>query len=265
MDDDFSMMHERLAYLVARQLGPASRANHTVLTVNGQHYGLYTNVEPVKHHMIARWFDDSQGPLFEATDVDFAAQYIDAFEHESGPDDRSALEGLAAALTNPNPDAAISAASAHVDMDGFLDFWAMEAVVAQFDAFPYSNPGDDYFVYVDPATNKIWFIPWGMDETFYSGEYDVGQISSTLAATCMASPSCHQSFVDRVWDVFQMTEAMDLLGERTRVAAQIAPHVAADTRKSYDNAQVDEYHILSKKLNSGLVAAAGRCVVGILS
>lgn len=243
MDGDFSMMHERLAYMIARQVGPASRANHAVVTVNDKLYGLYTNVEPVKHHMVARWFEDSQGPLFEATDVDFAAQYIDAFEHESGPDDRSKLSALAAALTNPDPDAALAAARAHVDLDGFLAYWAMTAVVGQFDAFPYSNPGDDYFVYVDPVTDKLWFMPWGMDETFYSGSYDVNQVTSRLATTCLASPACYQSFVNRVWSVLAMTEDLDLIAERERVAAQIAAHVSADRRKPYTDAEVSEFQM----------------------
>ena len=52
------MMHERMAYWVARQAGgiPASRANHAQLTINGQPYGLYTNVETVKKRILRRWF-----------------------------------------------------------------------------------------------------------------------------------------------------------------------------------------------------------------
>src|SRR5688572_31910563 len=46
MANDPSMMHERLAYMVAREAGlPASRATHALVTVNGEHYGLYAAVE----------------------------------------------------------------------------------------------------------------------------------------------------------------------------------------------------------------------------
>lgn len=243
MDDDFSMMHERLAYWVARQLGPASRANHLVLTVNGSFYGLYVNVETVKHHMIARWFDDAGGPLFEATDVDFAAPYLDLYELESGPDDRSMLEGLATALAMPSTEAALAAAADYVNMDQFLDFWAMCAVVGQFDSFPFSDPGDDYFVYADPGSGRLWFVPWGMDETFYSSQFPVMQISSVLAQRCTESPACVQQFADHTWAALAITEDLDLAGEIERVAAQIAPHVAADTRKPYDDATVAEYQM----------------------
>lgn len=242
MNNDFSMMHERMAYMVARMAGPASRANHAFVTFNGQPYGLYTNVETVKWHMVSRWFDDATGPLFEATDVDFSSQYISSFEHESGPDDRSLLQGLADALaSSSNADQAISQAAEYVAIDQFQRFWAMCAVIGQFDSFPYSNPGDDYFVYADPTTNKLHFMPWGMDETHYSSDHDVNQITSALAVNCFNSPSCYQGFVDRTWELLAETEAFDVVAEHQRIREQIAPYVLQDTNKAYDNAMVTEY------------------------
>ena len=242
MHGDFSMVHERLSYWVTRQIGlPASRANHLMLTVNNEPPGLYTNVETVKHRMIRRWFPDNTGPLFEATDVDFAASYLADYDLESGIDDRSLLQSLVAALTLPSGDAAMAAAASSADLDQFRSYWAMCAVVGQLDAFPYSDPGDDYFVYANPAIGKLQVMPWGMDETFYSGLYDVRQTHSVFAQKCQASPTCFQAWVDQVWEVLAMTEAMGLENERVRVINQIAPHVALDTRKWYTDAQVASY------------------------
>jgi hypothetical protein len=242
MHSDFSMMHERLAYRVARDAGiPASRSNHALVYVNGQFYGLYANVESVKKQMVERWFADATGPLFEATDVDFLPPYIAQYSLESGMDDRRLLEGAADALLMTNADAAIAAASQFVDIDQFTRFWAVCAVVGQFDSFPYSMPGDDYDVYADPASGKLHFIPWGMDESFYSADFDVRQVSSVLAQKCTASPACLQKFNDQVWSVIRMTEDMGLEAERARVVAQIAPYVALDHRKSYTAQEVATY------------------------
>jgi spore coat protein CotH len=125
-------------------------------------------------------------------------------------------------------------------MDRFLRYWAAASVIAQFDAFPYSMPGDDYYVYVDPGTHRLAFLPWGMDETFYSGSVDVTNVYSVLARRCKESAACWQSYQAQVWQVQAITESMDLAGERDRVIAQIAPHVAADTRKPYTQEQVTE-------------------------
>ena len=241
MSSDWSMMHERLSYLVAREAGlPASRVNHALVTVNGEFYGLYANLETIKPRMLKEWFDDQDGPLFEATDVDFEAQYVDQFEHKNGPDDRTLIEGLAQALTLPDANAAIEAAGEFVDIDHFQRFWAMESVVGQFDAFPYSIPGDDYRLYADPTSNKLWFIPWGMDETFFAADFDPLQIHSVFARRCMESTACYQGYIDHVWDIVDLIEDLDLDGVRADVEAQIAPYVDQDTRKPYTADEVRE-------------------------
>lgn len=241
MVEDFSMMHERLAYLVARQFGPASRANHALISLNGEFYGLYTNVETVKWHMLSRWYSDPYGALFEAEDVAHVPADIDSFDLEDGPDDRSLLRGLSEALTIESPDEALAAARDYVNMEQFRRYWAMSVMVGQFDGFPYSDPGDDYFAYADPETGKLQFLPWGMDETFYSGSYDVTQVHSRLAKKCLASTSCYQKFVDRTWEALDVVEDMDLAGERSRVAEQIAPYVAMDEKKPYSGEKVTEF------------------------
>jgi spore coat protein CotH len=241
MSTDTSMMHERLAYFVAREAGiPASRCNHVVLTVNGQLYGLYANVETVKPRMLSGWFDDNNGSLFEAADADFQPQYVGFYELKSGPDDRSGLEGLSNALAIAGPEAAMSAAGDYIDLAHFQRFWGMEAVIGQFDAFPYSLPGDDYFVYDDPTSGQLWLLPWGMDETFFAADFSPLMTNSILAARCKESPTCYQQFIDSAWDIQTMTEDLGLEAERARIEAQIAPLVAADTRKPYTDAEVTE-------------------------
>src|SRR4029079_6773507 len=220
MHSDSSMMHERLAYWMARQAGvPASRANHALVTVNGQLYGLYANVETVKKHILTRAFGNNTGSLFEATDVDFEAPYIPTFRLVTGPDDRTLLSGLAAALTAVNADNAMASAASFADVDQFTRFWAMCAVVGQLDSFPYSNPGDDFFAYANPATGRLAFMPWGIDESFLAGDLDiVGRVHSVLALQCKSSPSCFQKFVDNVCDVLALTDRLNWLAEHDRVA-----------------------------------------------
>jgi hypothetical protein len=248
MHSDFSMMHERIAYWVARQAGvPASRANHALVTVNGQSYGLYTNVETVKRHILSRAFGNNTGSLFEATDVDFRAQYIPFYELVAGPDDRSLLSGVAAALTAADPGDAMTAAAAYADIDQFTRFWAMCAVVGQLDSFPYSDPGDDYFTYANPATGRLAFMPWGIDESFYAGDIDINAVHSVMALQCKASSACYTKFVDNVWDIMALVERVDWLGEHGRVAAQIAPHVAQDTRKWYTMYQQDMWYFMTDR------------------
>jgi spore coat protein CotH len=169
-----------------------------VVTINNQLYGLYANVETVKKAMLARWFDDTGGSLFEATNVDFVAADLPLYDLESGPDDRSLIAGLNAALTLDSPDEAMSSAADYVDLPELLRFMAVCAVTAQLDSFPYSTPGDDIHLYSDPGSRRLVFMPWGMDETFYSAEFDVKNVSSVLAKTCLASPGCFTRWTEQI-------------------------------------------------------------------
>jgi hypothetical protein len=264
MASDRSMMHERLAYLVVRELGlPASRATHATLEVNGLAYGLYTCVETVKWRMVKRWFADPTGPLFESTGADYIAAQIPMFEHESGPDDRSLLISLAEAMTIADPDQAMAAAAAFVDIDHFQRLWGAFAVIGQLDSFPTYT--DDYFQYADPTSGKLHFMPWGMDETFSSSSYDVTMVNEILGKTCKASPACLQAFADRAWQAQAKVEDMNLLAEVDRVAEQIAPLVAADQRRPYtledvQHAQQSIRYFLNERRSklSGMLPAASQ-------
>src|SRR6185369_2565938 len=79
-------------------------------------------------------------------------------------------------------------------------------------------------------------------ESFYSAQLDVtGNLHSRLGLACRASPACFQKLVDNVWDILALMERLDWTTEHDRVATQIAPLVAADTRKHYTNADVSMY------------------------
>ncbi len=246
MHSDPSMMHERLAYWMARQAGvPASRSNHATLTVNGEAYGLYANVETVTPRMLGRWFADRTGPLFEIVEADLSAAQIPTFEHESGADDRTALYNLAGALTQP-PDAAMAAAAAWLDLPAFRRFWATAVVIAQYDAFPYGmiDPAtgqrlaDDVHLYLDPTGGKLHFVPWGMDETMRRWWRDPTDVVSVLGIACRDSAGCRAAWVDEIWAVQALAEDLDLAGRAEAMIDEIAAATVADSRKAYSDADV---------------------------
>ena len=134
-------------------------------------------VENVDRKMAKQWFDDtSEGIMFEVWDVDFYDQYIPYFQLEFGEDDRSSLQGTADALEGTGS-AALSAASEHMDLAQFRRFYAVEAVIGQFDSYPYSNPGDDAHVYFNPEVGLLQWLPHGVDETFYYPDHNVTSVN----------------------------------------------------------------------------------------
>jgi len=238
---DYSMMHERIAYAVYREMGvPASRCNHATVWLNGDLYGLYSLVESPDPSMIERWFDDDGGSLFEGWDVDFTPEYVDSFQLDWGPDDRTNLSGLADALLGTGPEA-LEAAEEHLELDEFLEYWAVGAVVTQYDAYPYTWPGDDFHVYDDPTSGRLWFVPWGVDETFYYPDNDPEAINGVIAQRCQGVPDCRQAWIDHVWIALDVAEAMDWVALCDEVRDEIWPLVQQDTRKPYDEGTVWAY------------------------
>jgi hypothetical protein len=249
MHSDPSMMHERMAYWVARSVGvPASRAAHMMVSVNGAAPSLYIAVETIKHKMMTRLFKMPEGSLYEGFNVDFTRMDTDYmpprddvpfFDLKGKIDDRSLLAGLADATGMKPADQAIAAAGNFMNMPEYLAYWGVCSVIGQFDSMPYSIPGDDFYVYSNPEDHKLQVLPWGMDETFEASDVDlIKRPYSVLARTCLASAACKQQYVDASWSLLAKVETLGWLQEHDRVAKQIAPYTVMDKRKSYSDGMV---------------------------
>ena len=242
---DFSMMHERLAYWSIRQVGvvPASRANHAMVTMNGQLLGLYSHLEEPRAQMLSRFFTDSSGPLYTIHYADFDPLYLSGFEPQSGPDDRTLINNLTQALALTPPATAMTAASMYANMHEFNRYWALMVITGHWGAWPYAATaepvGANAGTYADPTTKQLYFIPEGTDDTFATADYDfVGLLRSKLPETCVQVPSCYQDFVNQVWEILGKLEDLNWVAENDKIAAAIAPLIPMDTRKPYTDADV---------------------------
>jgi hypothetical protein len=267
MNNDVSMMHERVAYKMYREFGiPAARSTHGVVTLNGDSYGLYTVLETVNRDMMKQWYEDPDGTLFEQHDVDFYDAYIPCvvedtdtapagggyacFQYEYGDETktsaelRAPLQGLADSLESGTYQQRYDAAAAWLDWGSFIQYWAVAAVVGQYDSYPFGSPGDDCHVFVNPASGLIEFMPHGLDETFYYPTYDPETVNGILAVTCKNVPVCREAFVSRVWDVQSRAEEIDLYGYALDVQTQVSPIIDADDRHYWTRAEVTAYQEL---------------------
>lgn len=232
MASDPSMAKERLGYHVMQALEqPASRCDYALVYVNDEFKGVYVNVESVDRDMIGRWFEDTDGSLFEGWDTDFYVGWTDMFELEFGPDDRTNIEGLAVALENEDPEQAMDEAAEFLDVDGFVGFWSAIALIGHYDGYPYHY--DDFHVYDDPTSGTLWFVPWGMDESFnpYATVVDIAGI---VALQCAWTQWCLEDWfhdlLDRL-DTFEGLELDDMLADE---AERIGPWVEQEAFLPYE-------------------------------
>jgi hypothetical protein len=228
-----------------------------VVTVNGQPYGLYANVEsPKKEFLALAYPDGSGGTLYSIHYADFQPQYLAGFNLQVGMDDMAPIQAVTTALMMSNADQAMSQVGQSVDMTEFARYWAYCIVIGQFSSkWPYAADnepvGNDAGLYIDPKTSLMTFIPESTDDAFYSGDQDFMQTNSLLTATCEKSASCMQSVVTQAWAILGQVQQIGWDTEAARVAAQVAPYVAMDPKKPYTADDIAMYQQQMKYFMTG--------------
>jgi hypothetical protein len=248
MVQDPSMIHERLAYWIGRQIGtvPTPRCNHSWVTMNGTALGLYATVEEAKGTMMAYSFSDASGPIYTINYADFSTKYLPNFVYQDGTDDTTLITNTMSALGQQPASAATAAAGQFVNLHEFARYWALMVLTAHWGGWPYApDPepvGANARLYADPTSKQLYFIPQGINDAYETGDFDfIAQLKSKLAKDCARTPSCFQDFGGQLMEILAKAQQLNWTGEAARVAAQIATFVAMDSKKPYSNADVAMY------------------------
>lgn len=174
---DFSCMSDALAYEFFRDAGvPAPRTAYAWLSVSAEGkwdhkpLGLYVMVEPVDGEFVAEHFDSKKTPVFKPVTYQL-------FEHMG--DDWSAYAAIYdlktkataeqqrrvidfARLVSFSTDAEFAErVGSFLDLDEFARFLAGQVLLSSYDSI--LADGQNFYVYLDPRSNKFGFIPWDLD------------------------------------------------------------------------------------------------------
>ncbi len=239
---DVSLVSQIMGYALFNAAGsPAPRCAYAKVTVNGLNLGIYSHVETMRKPLLKRAFGNSDGPLYEGTVVDFHEGWEQSFEHKRGDDVRGRekinqlIEVLAAR------DVTEDTIGELVDLDTFYRFWAVEGLIGFWDG--YSGNNNNFFIYLNPDTDKFHFIPWGADSVFTKMSklefmndarapisvktqgliahklYQLESGRERYAAAMLA-------LLEKQWDETAM------LAEIDRISTMISPHLIRSQRRS---------------------------------
>lgn len=232
---DASCVAQFLAYRLFRAAGvPAPRVGFAVVTVNGEPLGVYSNVESIKKPFLARVFGADDGGLYEGTVADLVPGSLGKLEIETHDRLRPRLEELAGLLAAAGP-LAIDRVEALVDVEAFLSFQAVEALIGMWDG--YSSNQNNFFVHVPGGGGRITFIPWGADSAFTPvpallagfgrGPAPAIYAQSALANRLAFAPGIIDRYRHRLEQLLDSVwQEDDLLAEVDRLEALLGPHVA---------------------------------------
>lgn len=156
---DRTLMHERLAFPFFAQLGlPYSCVNNAQVTLNGEYYGLFANVERLDHEYLERNFEEPAGNLYQG-----------GVELKTNEDigDTSDLDALNAA-------GSVAELSLLMDLDEAVREWAAEAMLPAMDNF-WAGVEINYYLYSHPSRGFL-YLPYDLDISFGDSAYPDGAL-----------------------------------------------------------------------------------------
>jgi spore coat protein H len=189
---DNSFLREKVAADIFREAGvPAAQtAFYQVYIDYGAgpvYFGLYTMVEIVDDTVIETQFEDDSGNVYKpsGTGATFAAGSFSeaSFDKETNQDEAdysdilALYQALHAETRTSAPETWRADLEAVFDVDGFLNWLAVNTVIQNWDT--YGSMQHNYYLYRDPTTDLLTWIPWDNNEAFKDGNMR-GSVSLSL-------------------------------------------------------------------------------------
>lgn len=181
--DDASLLREKVASDIFRDAGLAvsHTAFYTLYVDHGdgpKYFGLYTLVEEVDDTVLEDQFSSDEGNLYkpDGDAASFAYGTYDEDEYvKKNNEDEADFSDVSSLLSvihdgSRTTDAATwrTNLDAVFDTDVFLKYLAVNTVIQNWDT--YGRMTHNYFIYNNPDTNKLTWIPWDNNEALQAGK-----------------------------------------------------------------------------------------------
>jgi hypothetical protein len=171
-----SFMSDALGYEFFRDAGvPAPRTAFTWMTVTveakwtNRPFGLYALVEPVDGRFAHERFG-GRTPIFKPVTYrlfehlgDEWPAYADIYDlktHATAEQERRVIE-FARLISFASDSELAMRLGEFLDIDEFARFMASQVLLSSYDGI--FSTGQNFYVYLDPRSNKFGFIPWDLD------------------------------------------------------------------------------------------------------
>ena len=179
--EDVSFMHEKVASDIFRNAGiKAPQTAYYRLYIDhgegAEYFGLYTAVEIVEDTMLDNQFGSNSGNCYKPDGASFmeGTFSISTFEKENNEDlaDYSDVQNMITYLNadtrTSDPTQWHSDFESVFDVDNFMNWLAVNTVIQNWDT--YGKKTHNFYLYNNPASQKLVWIPYDNDEALYSGQ-----------------------------------------------------------------------------------------------
>ena len=238
MNQDPSMLHEMLAYDTFRAAGvPAWRTGYAFVSVNGDPYGVYLNLETPDEISLALRYTTTQhlyeGEYDDKGGTDVVSEDVDRFEIDEGDEeDLSDLEALAAAVEGDGDFS--DRVQALADLKEMTRMWAVEKYIGHWDGYSGmigNFQPNNYFLHSN-AGGRFTMLPWGTDQTWGGTDQlwdprltrlNFEGWGGVMFNECLNDDSCFALYRRAVREVRDVATGLDLDSKAASTAALLAP------------------------------------------
>jgi spore coat protein CotH len=241
MAGDPTFVAERLTYHVFRSLGlPAPMANTAQLTINGEDYGIYANVETPDDQFITRVFGAKAKTLYEVgtgggwLPGEESGLQIDVADPAAPVGALPDIDLLFQAVASANNATLIEGIQAHLQTTEWLRHSAAEAVTGHCDGYAYGLWGSRNYFMAGDTDGKLSLIPWSTDLALSDRE---GVLSAAVPRTdivlerCRLGGTCWDAYKVQVQSVLDVYRTLDLVNLAKKWHAQIDALATADPKR----------------------------------
>jgi hypothetical protein len=215
---------------------PVPRAAHAFVELNGRKLGLYVLTEGWDREFLKRHFRNTKGNLYDGGFV----KDVDAeLSVNSGdkPKDQSDRIALLEAAKEKNLTNRLVRLNKILDIDRFLTFTALEVMLWDWDGYPLNR--NNWRLYHDLDTDRMVFMPHGMDQMFWKPEGSIlPSMQGIVAKGVLQIPELRARYFERmkelrsaVFDPQAMTNRARTLAARFSAQLEAADPATAKVQR----------------------------------
>jgi len=178
--NDPSMLRSRLSWHMFSYVGlPACRENYVLLYVNGSFYGVYNNTEHIDDKFVRSRFGKNDGNLYKClwpADLSYKGSSGKDYKFENEGDrvydlrineEWDDYQDLARMISVLNQSAGYDFREDFerlFNVQAYLKIMAVDVMTGNWDG--YIGNTNNYYLYHDPETGRMEYIPYDLDNTF---------------------------------------------------------------------------------------------------
>lgn len=225
---DPSYLSELICGELFRDAGvPAARVSFATLTLNGRKRGFYYLKEGYDKQFLRKHFGSSNGNFYDGGFLREIDQELQLISGKNDVAKHGDLKALLAAVRESDESKRFEKMEKLLDMDRFISYVVVEMITSDWDGYP--SKCNNYRVYHDPKTNKITFIPSGMDQMFGDTNWPIlPDWGGAVARELMRTKEGKKRYIARLREIMTKVYSVEKLTKRLdELEAVVQPALAA--------------------------------------